>query len=102
MQYCADEGLDYCYIIKGSPLGSAFSAYQMDAKTGKETPVYGAMMSDVLNSRTLRDIKFAADDSEAFNYTNDLSIITPSLIFGEAEIKPAQKASARTPLISKP
>ncbi len=105
MQYCAEEGLDYCYIIRTSPSKNIFSAYKVNAKTGEETPVYGISRLDI-NARSLRDIKFAADDLTAYNigslYFSPYSIIAPSVILTEAEIKPTREAPARKPLISRP
>lgn len=105
MQYCAEEGLDYCYIIRTSPSKNIFSAYKVNAKTGEETPVYGISRLD-LNARSLRDIKFASDDLTAYNFSSfsfaPYSIIAPSVILTEAEIKPTREAPARKPLIPRP
>ncbi|MDR1941363.1 MAG: hypothetical protein LBQ47_03470 [Endomicrobium sp.] len=104
LEYCRQEGLDYCYIIRGSVDEDFFSAYKINAKTGEETPVYGATIKD-LGARTLRDIKYAADDAKVYNITNSISgisIITPSVILSEVEIKPTQKLPARKPLVPKP
>ncbi len=105
ISYCKEEGLDYCYIIKDSLDGGIISAYKVDANTGEETPVHGATANDI-TTRTLRDIKFAADDLTAYNYPGyrsyGYSIIAPSVILSELEIKPAQKAPARKPLLQRP
>ncbi|MDR0646129.1 MAG: hypothetical protein LBG46_04000 [Elusimicrobiota bacterium] len=100
LEYCRQESLDYCYIIKSSPFAEYFSAYKIDAKTGRETPVYGAVAENI-STRTLRDIKYASDDTEVYNVST-ASIVTPSLILSEIEIKPTQKPPARKPLIPKP
>lgn len=105
ISYCKEEGLDYCYIIKDSLDGSIISAYKIDAKTGEQTPVHGATITGI-TTRTLRDIKFAADDLTAYNYPGyrsyGYSIIAPSVILSEIEIKPAQKVPVRKPLVAKP
>jgi hypothetical protein len=100
LEYCKSEGLDYCYIVRDSLVGGSFSAYMVDAKTGAETPVYGASVKD-LSTRTLRDIEFAADDSAVYNNAES-SIIAPSVILSEAEIKPTQNPPSRAPLLPKP
>jgi hypothetical protein len=101
LEYCRQEGLDYCHIVRGNAVGSSFSAYKVDAKTGAETPVYGAGFKD-MSTRALRDVKFAADDLEAYNLEADLSVVAPSLILGEAEIIPTKKLSDSPPLVPKP
>ena len=102
LQFCREEGLDYCHIVRASPLGNAFSAYKVDAETGTQTPVYGAGLKD-LSTRALRDIKFAADDIRAYNlYNGAVSITAPSIVLGEAEIRPTQKLPARKPLVPRP
>ncbi|MDR1124027.1 MAG: hypothetical protein LBL61_05490 [Elusimicrobiota bacterium] len=101
LEYCRQEGLNYCYIVRGNTAGSSFSAYKVDAKTGEETPVYGAGFKD-MSTRALRDIKFAADDLEAYNLDAELSVVAPSLILGEAEIIPTKKLPDSPPLVPKP
>jgi hypothetical protein len=103
LELCRQENLDYCYIIKSSPFAEYFSAYKIDAKTGEETPVYGATAENI-STRTLRDIKYASDDDEVYNIFDRYaaSIVTPSLILSELEIKPTQKPPARSPLVPKP
>ncbi len=104
-EYCKEEGLDYCYIIKTNPLSGVFSAYKMDAVSGKETPVYG-IDKNSFTTRTLRDIKFAGDDLEVYNFSSErdpaYSIIAPSVILSEMELKPSQKTGLRKPLVERP
>lgn len=104
-KYCKEEGLDYCYIIRTNPLNGVFSAYKMDAVSGKETPVYG-IDKNSFTTRTLRDIKFAGDDLEVYNFSSlrepAYSIIAPSVILSEMELKPSQKTGLRKPLVERP
>lgn len=103
MDYCAHEGLDYCYIVKGGPFGSSIWIYKMNAKTGAETPQYGAELKDIAALRTLRDIMFASDDMAVYNNIQPgISAIAPSIILKEAEIKPTQKIPVRAPLVPRP
>jgi len=105
MSYCREEGLDYCYIIKSNPAADVFTAYKVDSKSGAETPVYGI---DKINftTRSLRDIKFAGDDLEVYGSANinnpSYSIVAPSVILSEIELKPTQKTGLSKPLVPRP
>jgi len=63
--------------------------------------VYGASIKD-LSTRALRDIKYAADDAQAYNLSPGVSVVAPSIILGEAEIVPTRRPPARKPLVPRP
>lgn len=105
MEFCKEEGLDYCYIIRNNPLSGTLTGYKTDASTGEETPVYAIDSAD-FTTRTLRDIKYAGDDLEVYNsvsmYSPQYTIVAPSVILTELELNPTQKTGARKPLVKRP
>ncbi|MBO7605094.1 MAG: hypothetical protein J6S61_01325, partial [Elusimicrobiaceae bacterium] len=86
MDFCKAEGLEYCYKISTRSIAEKgdILAVKINANTGEETPVYG-LKAPALNSRTLRDIKFAADDLTLYNTEEGISYVVPSVILSEAE-----------------
>ncbi|MDR1684088.1 MAG: hypothetical protein LBR90_01315 [Elusimicrobiota bacterium] len=102
MEYCKEEGLSYCYIVRSNPLAPQVSAYKMDAQTGAETPVHGLTFTDIKNTRALRFIKYAADDLKPYNRPYGFSLVAPSLILTEAEARPSKRAPVRAPLVPRP
>lgn len=104
MQACQEEKLDYCYIIRRFD-GSNITAYKVDAKTGQETIVHGLEMPSI-STRTLRDIAAAGDDLKVYNAysssTPSYSIIAPSVLLKELELKPSQTENKKPPKLKKP
>ena len=104
MKTCRKENLDYCYIIRRFD-GSNIMAYKVDAKTGEETLTYGLEMPS-LSTRTLRDIIAAGDDLNVFNFASNTepyySIISPSVILSEMELKESQVENKKPPKLKKP
>jgi len=103
MDECKKLELDYC--IKINNYGdNKFNGYKIYTKDGREEPIYG--MEKDMTTRSLRDIIYAGDDIKAYNFTPDYkpqySIITPSLIVGEIEIKATEKKPSRPPMVPKP
>ncbi|MDR0292340.1 MAG: hypothetical protein LBI01_06260 [Elusimicrobium sp.] len=103
MDECKKLDLEYC--IKINNYGdNKFNGYKIYTKDGREEPVYG--METYTNTRSLRDIIFAGDDIKAYNIAPDYmppySIVTPSVIVGEVEIKPTEKKPSRPPMVPKP
>jgi len=103
MDYCREEGLEYCYKITTRNIGEKgdILAIKINAITGEETPVYG-LNSPALNTRTLRDIKFAADDLTLYNTTAGISYVVPSVILSEAELTPSQASPSAKMLVTRP
>lgn len=101
MNFCKEEGLNYCYKIVSSRLYSETMAIKINAETGEETPVYGLNISSV-NARTLRDIKFAADDLTLYNTLSGVSYVVPSVILSEAELTPSQKVPSTKYIVPRP
>ena len=103
MDYCREEGLEYCYKITTRNIGEKgdILAIKINAITGEETPVYG-LNSPALNTRTLRDIKFAADDLTLYNTTAGISYVVPSVILSEEELAPSQASPSAKMLVTRP
>ena len=103
MDYCKAEGLEYCYKIYSRNVAenNETLAIKINANTGEETPVYG-FKNLPFNSRTLRDIKFAADDLTLYNTQKGISYVVPSVILSEAELTPNQTAPTTKMLVTRP
>ncbi len=106
MDFCKAEGLEYCYKITSKNIieEGDILAIKINAETGEETPVYG-LKAPALNTRTLRDIKFAADDLTLYNGmggTLGNSLVAPSVILSEAELTPSQTAPSAKMLVTRP
>ena len=101
MEYCKAEGLEYCYKITSPKISDAndILAIKINSSTGEETPVYGFKKPE-LSTRTLRDIKFAADDLTLYNV--GISYVIPSVILSEAELTPTQKSPSTKIIVSRP
>lgn len=101
MNFCKAEGLEYCYKIVSSRIYGEVLAIKIDANTGVETPVYGLKIPSV-NARTLRDIKFSADDLTLYNTLSGVSYVVPSVILSEAELTPSQKVPSTKYIVPRP
>ncbi len=103
MDFCKAEGLEYCYKISSKNIAGKndILAIKINAVTGEETPVYG-LKAPALNTRTLRDIKFSADDLTLYNTALGISYVVPSVILSEAELAPSQTAPATKMLVTRP
>ncbi len=101
--FCSEQGLKACPVVVAT-YEDIFYGFMVDAITGEKTPVYGEMSA--LNTRSLRDIKYASDKMKVYNNVNSrgfgYSIITPDLILDNGEINQSKKQPARKPLIQRP
>ena len=104
MKACRKENLDYCYIIRRFDANN-MTAYKVDAKTGEETLMHG-FETPALSTRTLRDITASGNDFKAYNFysgsTPSYSIVSPSVILQELELKPSQAENKKPPKLEKP
>lgn len=104
MKACRKENLDYCYIIRRFDANN-MTAYRVDAKTGEETLMHG-FETPTLSTRTLRDIIASGNDFKAYNFysgtTPSYSIVSPSVILEELELKPSQAENKKPPKLEKP
>ena len=103
MDYCKAEGLEYCYKISTPKIEDTndILVTKINSSTGQETPVYGLRRPE-FNTRTLRDIKFAADDLTLYNIAEGISYVVPSVILSEAELTPNQASPAARMLVTRP
>ena len=103
MDFCKAEGLEYCYKISTPKIYDTndILVIKINSSTGEETPVYGLKRPEI-SARTLRDIKFAADDLTLYNLPSAISYVVPSVILSEAELTPSQTAPATKMLVTRP
>lgn len=104
LQICRKENLDYCYIIRRFDNNNII-AYKIDAKTGEETLMHG-FESPAISTRTLRDIVASGNDFTLYNFYSDsapaYSVISPSVILKELELKQSQTENKKPPKLEKP
>ncbi|ACC97614.1 Zn-dependent protease-like protein [Elusimicrobium minutum Pei191] len=96
---CAKQELEYCLMAKGG-LGNNFTVYKIYTNDGREEVAYGARMMNN-TPRALRDIIYAGDDIDVYNFYRG-SLIAPSVIISEMEISPIDEKPVRKPLVSRP
>ncbi len=97
---CKDRGLAYGYVVEST--GNGFNpqvAYRVYVNDGHEELVRGAEFYQ-LDTRALRsDLIAAGDDPQVDNRMDQVgnSIIAPSLLFGELEIRKTSAARDKLP-----
>lgn len=105
IQMCKDQGRPYGYLVKS--LGSASTPrllYRVYASDGHEELVRGAIFNQ-LDTRAIRtDLIAAGDDPQVDNRAEQVpsSIIAPSLLFDELEIKRNNQGKEKLPLYPPP
>jgi len=101
---CKRLEMEYCLKLNSFDDAST-SGYKIYTADGREEPFYGLDTSS-WETRSLRDIVAAGDDTAAYNFTRKYrppsSLITPSLIVTEMTFKPATKKPSRPPMVPKP
>lgn len=100
MDLCKQRGLSYCYRVEtfGPSLGPRL-LYRVYTKDGHEELVRGASFGD-LDARALRsDLIAAGDDIYVDNRATNVphSIVAPSILFDEVEVKRANKNKEKLP-----
>jgi predicted Zn-dependent protease len=101
-----DEGL---YMQRGprSDLPRVINAYMVSAKDGSVTPVRN-LEFDNINERALKDILSVGDDFTEntimfdISFNNLASIVVPSILFEEMELKKADVQSRKQPIALSP
>jgi predicted Zn-dependent protease len=100
MQMVADQGLPYAYRVDTLGLGnSPRLLYRVYAKDGHEELVRGAVFSE-LDVRAMRsDLIAAGNDPLISNRSGGAptTVISPSLLFGELEVKRADTSKDKLP-----
>jgi len=100
IQLCQERGLEYGYYVETTdPESSPRLLYRVWVKDGREELVRGATF-DGLDEKTLRNNVIAAgNDVFVDNRTLNIphSIVSPSILFDELEVKPADKTRDKSP-----
>ncbi len=100
IQLCQERGLEYGYYVETTdPESSPRLLYRVWVKDGREELVRGATF-DGLDEKTLRNNVIAAgNDVFVDNRTLNIphSIVSPSILFDELEVKPAEKTRNKSP-----
>ena len=100
IQLCQERGLEYGYYVETTdPESSPRLLYRVWVKDGREELVRGATF-DGLDEKTLRNNVIAAgNDVFVDNRTVNIphSIVSPSILFDELEVKPADKTRDKSP-----
>jgi hypothetical protein len=100
LQIVADQGLPYAYRVDTlGPGNTPRLLYRVYAKDGHEQLVRGAVFSE-LDVRAMRsDLIAAGDDPLVSNRSGGAptTIISPSLLFGELEVKRADTSKDKLP-----
>lgn len=105
IQMCKDQGRPYGYLVKS--LGNAATPrllYRVYASDGHEELVRGAIFNQ-LDTRAIRtDLIAAGDDAQVDNRAEQVpsSIVAPSLLFDELEIKRNNQGKEKLPLYPPP
>ena len=105
IQMCKDQGRAYGYLAKSlSGASSPRLLYRVYASDGHEELVRGAVFNQ-LDTRAIRtDLIAAGDDGRVDNRAEQIpnSIIAPSLLFDELEIKRSNQGKEKLPLYPPP
>ena len=100
IQLCQERSLEYGYYVETTnPKSSPRLLYRVWVKDGHEELVRGATF-DGLDEKTLRNNVIAAgNDVFVDNRTLNIphSIVSPSILFDELEVKPADKTRDKSP-----
>ena len=102
---CKDQGRPYGYLVKS--LANASSPrllYRVYAKDGHEELVRGAIFNQVDTRGMRTDLIAAGNDAEVDNRAEQIlnSIVAPSLLFDELEIKRNNQGKEKLPLYAPP
>jgi hypothetical protein len=105
MQRCKDGGLPYGYLVRSLGRGLAPQVLvRVYASDGHEELVRGAEFQQ-LDARALRsDLLAAGDDFKVDNNMDAIpnSVIGPSVLFGDLQIKRSSQAKEKLPVYPPP
>jgi TldD protein len=100
MELCKQRDLAYCYVVKTTgPKNSPRLLYKVFVNDGHEQLVRGATFGD-LDTRTMRnDIVAAGEKASIENLPTAIphSIVSPSLLFDELEVKRVDQNKEKLP-----
>lgn len=101
---CREQELEYCLIIKGlDNMTSPFSAYRIYVKDGHEEPAHGLEFTGI-SLRALRDITAVSKEMNVYypDWSAPGSIISPSILVTEMEVKKTDTKPEKTPYLPHP
>lgn len=114
LQLCRTEKLQYCIVIKAlradgrSPIGIPVLTYKVDVETGNEELVRG-VSAMAIPVRSLREIEAAGNDAFVENrltgaraLPTPTSVIAPSVLLEEMELKKPTGSQDRPTLLTHP
>jgi hypothetical protein len=100
IELCQQRDLPYCYFVETlGPQHTPRLIYKVWAKDGHQELVRGAAFGD-LDIRSLRsDLIAAGDDAQVDNHLMNIphSIVAPSILFDELEVKRANQNKEKLP-----
>lgn len=105
LSMCREQEQDYCIIIRNiDSFYGPFTAFRVDAKTGREEPLRGLEFMG-LGTRALRDIVAASKKSQVYNFFTHngvQSLVAPAVLVQEVEIKRTEKKPERMTYLGHP
>ena len=103
LELCREQELEYCIRVKGiDGMYSPFSAWKVYLD-GREEPVHGIEFTGV-NLRALRDITAVSRETTVHDlaWGASASIVTPSILVQEMEIKKTEDKAEKKPYLPHP
>ena len=104
LDLCREQELEYCLLVRdiGSFYGS-FSAYKVYPADGREEQVHAIEFLGT-NLRALRDIVAVSREMKVYNlsWTPPASLVAPSILVQEMEIKKTEDKPDRKPYLEHP
>ena len=104
LDLCREQELEYCLLVRdiGSFNGS-FSAYKVYTSDGREEPVHAIEFIGA-SLRALRDIVAVSKEMKVYNmaWTPPASLVAPSILVQEMEIKKTEDKPDRKPYLEHP
>ncbi len=103
LDLCREQELDYCIMVKGlDSMYSPFTAWKVYLD-GREEPVHGIEFTGV-TLRALRDITAVSKETYVYDlaWSTPGSIVTPSILVQEMEIKKTEQKPEKKPYLGHP
>ncbi|HAF96469.1 MAG: hypothetical protein A2021_05835 [Elusimicrobia bacterium GWF2_52_66] len=104
LDMCREQELEYCLLVKDiASFHGSFSAYKVYASDGREEPVHAIEFIGA-GLRALRDIVAVSKEMTIYNmaWTPPASLVAPSIIVQEMEIKKTEDKPDRKPYLDHP
>lgn len=103
LDLCREQELEYCLLVKGlDNMYGPFSAWKVYLD-GREEPVHGIEFTGT-SLRALRDITAVSKETHVYNlaWTIPGTIVTPSILVQEMEIKRTEEKPEKKPYLGHP